>query len=138
MDDLVEIEGDFKTYPKYPWCWIISCPKFYRDNTYYKKFSNTPFSGEIHGKERGKFKDGKRVGTWEYYDDDGIFLGFDTYKMGIQHGPSKGYKNGKLSSEANWKWGFPDGLQVWYNYDGTVEEEVCYENKKRVNLDNCR
>ena len=33
-----------------------------RGGLYYKKFTETPFSGEISGKENGKFKKGKKEG----------------------------------------------------------------------------
>ena len=38
-----------------------------RNDLYYKKFTNVPFTGEISGKVSGKFKNGKQVGEWLSY-----------------------------------------------------------------------
>ena len=35
-----------------------------RNNLYYKKFTDVPFTGDISGIEKGKFKKGKRDGKW--------------------------------------------------------------------------
>ena len=51
-----------------------------RDNLYYEKFTDVPFSGEIdEGMERGEFEDGKREGPWVSYD---IFGSVDTNGTG--------------------------------------------------------
>ena len=38
-----------------------------RDDLFYKKFTNVTFTGEVEGREIGKFKNGKREGYWEEY-----------------------------------------------------------------------
>ena len=38
-----------------------------RNELYYKKFTNVPFTGEISGIESGKFKNGKKNGLWKWY-----------------------------------------------------------------------
>ena len=35
-----------------------------RNNLYYKKFTNVPFTGEISGEKNGSFKKGKKDGEW--------------------------------------------------------------------------
>ena len=35
-----------------------------RNNLYYKKFTNTPFTGKISGIESGSIKKGKKYGEW--------------------------------------------------------------------------
>ena len=42
-----------------------------RDNNYYKKFSNQPFTGIVNGKEQGSLKNGNREGPWLGYYDNG-------------------------------------------------------------------
>ena len=42
-----------------------------RDELYYKKFSDVPFTGEVTGQWDGKFKNGKQDGLWKYYYDSG-------------------------------------------------------------------
>ena len=41
-----------------------------RNNLYYKKFTDVPFTGEIFGLENGRFKNGALEGFWEYYYKD--------------------------------------------------------------------
>ena len=38
-----------------------------RNNLYYKKFTNVPFTGEISGEKNGSFKKGKKDGEWLCY-----------------------------------------------------------------------
>ena len=56
-----------------------------RDDIYYKKFSDTPFTGKITGKARVSFKNGKRhgLGTWKYPNGN-IYVG--EFKDGKRHG----------------------------------------------------
>ena len=42
-----------------------------RNNLYYKKFSNVPFTGEISGIESGSFKKGNKDGEWLTYYSNG-------------------------------------------------------------------
>ena len=42
-----------------------------RDGLYYKNFSDVPFTGNITGKTQGEIKNGKEVGPWVYYHDNG-------------------------------------------------------------------
>ena len=42
-----------------------------RNNLYYKKFTNVPFTGEISGEKNGSFKKGKKDGEWLSYHENG-------------------------------------------------------------------
>ena len=42
-----------------------------RDGLYYKKFTETPFTGEITGGVQGNYKNGKKEGEWVHYHDNG-------------------------------------------------------------------
>ena len=42
-----------------------------RGGLHYKKFTDVPFSGEVTGKQQGKFKDGVKEGPWAYYWESG-------------------------------------------------------------------
>ena len=42
-----------------------------RNETYYKKFSNIPFNGEVSGIWTGKFKNGMKNGEWVSYHENG-------------------------------------------------------------------
>ena len=56
-----------------------------RNNLYYKKFTDVPFTGEIFGLENGRFKNGELEGCWKYH-----------------------YKNGQLRNKGNYKDGKKD------------------------------
>ena len=62
-----------------------------RDGLYYKKFTDTPFTGKVEGKEQGSFKNGKQDGKWIYYHDNG------------QLKSKRQFKNGKLISKQTTK-----------------------------------
>ena len=57
-----------------------------RDGIYYKKFTETPFTGKVTGRFQGRLENGKKEGEWVKYHNTKIF--------------SKGsYKNGKKEGE---------------------------------------
>jgi hypothetical protein len=68
-----------------------------RDGIYYKKFSDVPFTGKTTGKKQGSLRNGKRVGPWVHYHD-----------------------NGQLQSKGTYKNANRDGLWVFYNIYGAV------------------
>ena len=51
-----------------------------RDGIFYKKFSEIPFTG----KYQGSFKDGKKVGPWVRYFNNGMLDYKGTYKDGVK------------------------------------------------------
>ena len=53
-----------------------------RNGLYYKKFSDTPFTGKITGKYQGSYKNGKRDGEWVGYHYDGQLTSKGNYKNG--------------------------------------------------------
>ena len=71
-----------------------------RDDLYYPKFSDVPFTGKITGKSQGKIKDGKKEGPW------------------VRH-----YKNGQLDYKGTYKNGKREGPWVYYSPDGSVSEQ---------------
>ena len=68
-----------------------------RAGLYFKKFTTTPFTGEIEGLDQGKFKDGKKEGLW------------------VRH-----LSNGQLISKGAYKNNKEDGEWVSYTMDGEV------------------
>jgi hypothetical protein len=57
-----------------------------REGIFYKKFTEVPFTGKVTGKIQGSFRNGKRVGPWVGYNDDGtVNEGYaGTYKNGVK------------------------------------------------------
>ena len=56
-----------------------------RDEVYYKKFTDVPFTGKIDGQFNGSFMNGKKDGSWVKYFKDRTIVGFTgTYKDGVK------------------------------------------------------
>ena len=67
-------------------------------------FSGLPFTGEVTGKEKGKVKDGKKIGKWVGYHDNGDLRYRGSYKNGKEEGDwIYYYDNGQVSSKGNYK-----------------------------------
>ena len=96
-----------------------------RDGIYYKKFSDAPFNGEVEGREQGKFKNGKREGSWVKYYDNGQLWFKGDYKNGKEEGPWVAYwRNGQLSFKGDYKDGRKEGRWVWYDEIGNPWKEL--------------
>ena len=109
-----------------------------RDDLYFKKFTDVPFTGEtkiteetnvflaIHGD--GFFKDGKKEGFWRKYFKDGSLSSRKTYANGIETGPSERYyENGQLWTKGNLKSGKRDGIWKFYHKNGRLSIEGIYQ-----------
>jgi len=118
-----------------------------RDGIYYKKFTNTPFTGKVEGRGQGYIKDGKLDGLWHFYwANGGLYLkgnwkngkhngyfesywdngkpnDFGHYVNGLREGEWIGYwDNGKLSNKGIYKNGKKEGPWLEYKVDGTRHE----------------
>ena len=92
-----------------------------RDDLYYKKFTNVPFTGEISGIQSGKFKNGKRDGEWFYYHENGQLKTKGNLKDGKQDGLwEQYYGNGQLKFKGIYKDGKIDGLEEHYHKNGRL------------------
>ena len=117
-----------------------------RNNLYYKKFTDIPFTGEISGKESGKFKKGKKEGKWVYYHENGqlrIKINYKNgnlnrkgnFKRGKKHGLwERYYKTGKLEYKINYKDGIKDGLEEEYFTTGKLMSKGTYKGGKKNGL----
>ena len=92
-----------------------------REGTYYKKFTEVPFTGKIEGKSQGSFKNGKQEGAWVGYHDNGQLFYKGYYKNGKTEGSWVSYwRNGQLFSKGYYKNGKEEGSWVYYMDDGSV------------------
>ena len=92
-----------------------------REGTYYKKFTDVPFTGQVEGKRQGSFKNGKHEGSWVGYHDNGQLLEKGDYKNGRQEGSWVSYyENGQLMYKGDYKNGRHDGSWMGYFDDGSV------------------
>ena len=84
-----------------------------RNDLYYKKFTDVPFTGEISlkvtgEKISGKIQNGKKDGRWVLYYNSGQLNSDGNYKDGMKDGKStEWYSNGQIKSEENYK----DGMK---------------------------
>jgi hypothetical protein len=84
-----------------------------RDGVYYKKFTETPFTGKIFGKQQGSIKDGKKEGKWVRYHENGQLMGKGSWKNGKQEGEWVEYDYlGQLREKGNYKNGEKEGEWV--------------------------
>ena len=91
----------------------------WRGSLQYKKNTDVPFSGEIRGKGWGRVQNGKRVGPWIWYHENGQIMYKGAYIDGIQDGRwIQYYSNGQLSSDGTYKDGKREGPWVLYNSNG--------------------
>ena len=92
-----------------------------RNNLYYKKFTDVPFTGEIFGLENGRFKNGELEGFWNYHYKDGQLRNKGNYKDGKKDGLWESYyENGKLTFKGNLKNVKMDGSWKWYYENGST------------------
>ena len=130
-----------------------------RGGIYYKKFSDTPFNGEITGNVEGAFINGKREGAWVYFNKNGQINTKGHFKNGLEEGSwfsyhensklytkgdyNKGKKEGfwvrywnneQLMSKGNFKNGKKEGYWVNYNQNGTTLQKWVgvYKNGKKI------
>ena len=105
-----------------------------RDGIYYKKFTETLFSGEITGKVQGNYKRGKKEGEWVSYDDNGQLSGKGSFKNGKRDGEWVYYHDKQLWSKGSYKNGKKEGEWIAYHDNGTVKEEWAgtFKNGEKV------
>ena len=79
----------------------------YRNDTFFTKFSDTPFSGQIEGERSGKIIDGKQEGLWKYFR-----------------------KSGQLESKGEYQNGKRTGLWMFFHPNGDISEQGKFQNDK--------
>lgn len=85
----------------------------WRDGSYYKKFSDVPFTGKILGNIRGAIVDGKKNGTWVQYHKNGQLFSLKNFKQGLLHGAWFIYDNrGFMIEKGNYKNNHVDGIWI--------------------------
>jgi hypothetical protein len=107
-----------------------------RDGVYFKKRTDVPFTGKTTGDEQGSFKNGKKVGSWIGYFDNGQLYSKGTYKDGKYDGAWVGYYDyGQLRYKGPYKNGKEDGPWVFYYENGNVNEKVTGTFRNGVKVD---
>ena len=113
-----------------------------RDNLYYKKFTDVPFTGKVTGNgssewrksfiSKGSFKNGKKNGLWIRYYDNGQLWDKGTYINGKKEGYWIAYfDDGKLWYKGNMRNGNEDGFWIFYFSNGQLHYKGKYINFKK-------
>ena len=111
-----------------------------RDDTFYRKFSNIPFSGHIESyhpngqlKIVGDLLDGKKVGNWIEYYLSGIKKSEGQFTNGKKDGPWVYYfLNANIKEKQFFIDGHKDGLWEKFDVHGTVVQTESYQNGKWI------
>jgi antitoxin component YwqK of YwqJK toxin-antitoxin module len=69
-----------------------------RNDLYYEKFTDIPFTGEVTGKEQGFIENGKREGAWIRYCENGQLRYEGKYKNAMKDGAWFSYYKGNKSA----------------------------------------
>ena len=101
-----------------------------RGDLYYKKFTNTPFSGKVKSKYyNGEYKNGQATGIWQYYHKNGQLYYLTPWKNGKAHGVIQYFfDNGQPAGQTSYKNGIKHGLKIdhWGLY-GTGEGRLWFK-----------
>ena len=104
-----------------------------RDNVWYLKGSETPYSGAVldEGQRGGELVDGVRVGRWTTWNGEGNVSSISDYNEGEMHFHAMYHSNGNKRFEGSFANGRPDGQhQTWYA-SGVQQAEVMYAKGRR-------
>jgi hypothetical protein len=80
-----------------------------RDDVYFKKLTDVPFTGKTTGGNQGSFRNGKKDGPWVKYHD-----------------------NGQLWSKGIYKDGDRDGSWVWFHDNGQLLSKGIYKDGEKI------
>ena len=103
--------------------WSESVPSYemiQRDGLWYKKFTNTPFTGTITGVTQGKILNGKLEGEIIAYHDSGSLSYIGNFKNGKNHGKGKMIFGDGYSYNGLWSNGLFDGKGIAEYSDGSI------------------
>ena len=99
-----------------------------RNDLYYEKFSDVPFTGKVTGQEQGSFKNGVKDGAWIGYYETGELYSKGNFKTGKEEGAWVYYHNGQLESKGNFEHGKREGHWVFYWSSGELSYKGNYKN----------
>jgi antitoxin component YwqK of YwqJK toxin-antitoxin module len=116
-------------------CWGVDWDDLVeREGLYYKKFTETPFTGKVSGNEKGRLKNGIKEGKWfSYWDYNGALYQKGRYKNGAKEGEWVQYYGfGQLDSKGSYKNGEKEGeWVVYWGTNGSLASKENYKNGKR-------
>ena len=100
------------------------------------KFADYHNNGQI--QSEGNYENGERVGKWVVYDENGQIIAEGEYKKDGETGREwsgkfiEYYYNGQIRYEENYKDGKENGKHIYYDREGNITAEYCYEMGEEV------
>lgn len=102
------------------------------DYRFYKKFTDTPFTGNIIGIHQGYMKNGRKEGVWVQYWEIGRLRNKGSMEDGKRTEEWIFYwDNGQYRNKINFINGKEEGLYVEYDKDGNIDSKGKLKNGKR-------
>ena len=108
-----------------------------REALFYLKFTDTPFTGELEGMQRGRISEGKKQGSWLEFWITGQLKSKGEYIDGKKTGPwLLFYTNGQLMSKGNYLEDMEDGDWLYYFRNGNINQKSSgsYKDGKKLNF----
>ena len=112
-----------------------------RNKIYYKKFSDTPFTGKISGKKKGSskayttqgfLKNGKKEGTWYKFFQGKKLMSQGDFRNGKKEGSWIEYHfDGQLFFKGNFNKDKQEGFWERYWWNGQLKRKGHYHNGKK-------
>ena len=100
-----------------------------RDGIYYKKSTDTLFTGAVTGTWQGRFENGVKIGEWVFYHDNGRLHSKGSFRNGVKIGEWIFYHdNGQLWKKVTLKNGVMEGESVSYHRNGQLEIKGSFKN----------
>ena len=91
------------------------------------------FTGEVFGDTNGKFINGKKNGTFRFYNENGQLISKSNFKDGLQDGDFFSfYDNGSVEIKGFYKDDRPHGEWRYYSLFNILERKVQFENGKEI------
>lgn len=102
-----------------------------RSGLYYETTSDTPFTGEVLGRDSGFFVNGLKSRRWTYRYPSGQIKNTGHYQDGRKQGAWLGYyANGQVFYEGSYLGGVKEGLWVSFYDDGELFYRGYYKDGK--------
>lgn len=111
-------------------CLIVSITVFIACNQYPKTLDLVTGKNEL---ARGVvFKDSLFHGIVRYYDTLDNYVGFTTFKYGVEDGPATIYRKNIITDSVNFKKGFKNGFGFKYDSHGNLVFKSYFYNDRNV------
>ena len=92
-----------------------------RNNLFYKKFTDIPYSGRVSGIQNGELTVGERHDMWTFYYKNGQLEKKGSYNFGMKEGIWEIYwVNGQIFRKGEYKKGKKEGLWLDYHENGQL------------------